>query len=270
MGRLVVVGVDGSSMSLNAVEAAATAAARRGAALRVVHAEVPVKPRLMVPDPASSALVHEAAAHALVVAPEVVVTRSVVTGDVVHVLEAESQGADLIVVGSRGMGRITGLLLGSTPVSLAARSHCPVMTVREKHRTPAATGPVVLGVDGSPDSDEAVDVAFAEAAQRQAELLAVHAWQPGEASPGTTPESAEQLLAQAIAGRKEAYPDITVRRELVGGKAREVLLEASKTAQLLIVGARGRSGIAGLLLGSVSQAVMTRAHCPVVTVRRTA
>lgn len=143
------------------------------------------------------------------------------------------------------------------------------MTVREKHRTSADAGPVVLGVDGSPDSDEAVNVAFAEAAQRRADLLAVHAWQPDKASPGTAPESAELLLAQAIAGRTEAYPDITVRRDLVGGKAHEVLLEASKAAQLLIVGARGRSGIAGLLLGSVSQAVMAHAHCPVVTVRRT-
>ncbi|MGW6159610.1 universal stress protein, partial [Streptomyces sp. NPDC055144] len=100
-------------------------------------------------------------------------------------------------------------------------------------------------------------------------LLAVHAGQPDKASCGTAPESAEQLLAQAIAGRTEVYPDITVRRDLVGGKAREVLLEASKAAQLLIVGARGRSGIAGLLLGSVSQAVMAHAHCPVVTVRKT-
>ncbi|GAB7110567.1 universal stress protein [Streptomyces phaeofaciens JCM 4814] len=269
MGSLVVVGVDGSAMSLTAVEAAATAAARRGAALRVVHAEVPVKPRLEVPDPASRMLVHEAAAHALEVAPDVVVTTSVVTGDVVHVLEAESQAADLIVVGSRGVGGIIGLLLGSTPVSLAAHSHCPVMTVRESHRPPADAGPVVLGVDGSPDCDMAVDVAFAEAAQRQAELVALHAWQPDKDSPGAAPESAEQLLAQAIAGRTDTYPDITVRLDLAGGKAGEVLLEASKAAQLLVVGARGRGGIAGLLLGSVSQGLMTHAHCPVVTVRRT-
>ncbi|MFD9031029.1 universal stress protein [Streptomyces sp. NPDC059567] len=269
MGNLVVVGVDGSSTSLAAVGAAAMAAARRGAALRVVHADVPIKPRHVVPDPAGRTLVQEAAVHALDVAPEVAVTRAVVTGDVVHVLEAESQAADLIVVGSRGMGGLVGLLLGSTPVSLAARSRCPVMTVRQKHRTSTDAGPVVLGVDGSPDSDEAVDIAFAEAAQRKADLVAVHAWPPDKASPDTAPESAEQVLAQAIAGRADTYPDVTMRRDLVGGKARDVLLEASKAAQLLVVGARGHSGIAGLLLGSVSQAVMTHAHCPVVTVRRT-
>ncbi|MEU6170099.1 universal stress protein [Streptomyces tanashiensis] len=269
MGNLVVVGVDGSSMSLTAAEAAAAAAARRGAALRVVHAEIPIKPRHQVPDPGSRTLVDKAAAHALGVAPEVHMTRAVVTGDVVHVLELESQVADLIVVGSRGMGGIAGLLLGSTPVSLAARSRCPVMTVREEHRTSVGTGPVVLGVDGSPDSDAAIDVAFAEAVLRRADLVAVHAWQPDKSSPDSAPEAAEQLLAQAIAGRGDAYPDVAVSRNVVSGKAREVLLEASRTAQLVVVGARGRSGLAGLLLGSVSQAVMTHAHCPVVTVRGT-
>ncbi|WP_338498758.1 universal stress protein [Streptomyces sp. SJL17-4] len=147
MGTLVVVGVDGSSMSLTAVEAAAAAAVLRGAQLRVVHAQVPIKPRYVVPDPAARALVHEAAIHARRTAPEVTVTTAVVTGDVVHVLEVESQAADLIVVGSRGMGGLKGLLLGSTPLSLAARSHCPVMTVREVHRPSAGGGPVVLGID---------------------------------------------------------------------------------------------------------------------------
>ncbi|WP_405968418.1 universal stress protein [Streptomyces sp. NBC_00015] len=269
MGDLVVVGVDGSAVSLAAVAAAARAAARRGAALRVVHADVPVKPRLLVPDPMSRTLVHEAATHALDVAPGVAVTAAVVTGDAVYVLEAESRAADLIVVGSRGRGGVMGLLLGSTPVSLAAHSHCPVMTVREEPPTSADAGPVVLGVDGSPDSDEAVDVAFAEAARRRAELVAVHAWQADKGSPGAAPGAAEQMLARAIAGRTDTRPDVRVRRDLVGGTAREVLIEASKAAQLLIVGARGRGAVAGLLLGSVSQAAMTHAHCPVVTVRRT-
>ncbi|MFE2009932.1 universal stress protein [Streptomyces sp. NPDC059491] len=270
MGNLVVVGVDGSATSLAAVEAAAAAASRRGAELRVVHAEVPVKPRLAVPDPAARTLVHEAAEHAVRFAPDVVVTRSVVTGDVVNVLEIESRSADLIVVGSRGMGGIAGLLLGSTPVSLATRSHCPVMTVREGHPTSAGTGPVVLALDGSPDSDEAVDVAFAEAAQRHSDLVALHAWQPDDAPDGTAPEIADRMLAKSLAGRSDTHPDVTTRRRPVEGQARDALLDASRTAQLLVVGARGRGGLAGLLLGSVSQTVMTRAHCPVVTVRRTA
>ncbi|MFJ6347866.1 MULTISPECIES: universal stress protein [unclassified Streptomyces] len=270
MGNLVVVGVDGSTMSLAAVEAAAASAVRRGAELRVVHAEVPIKPRLAVPDPASRTLVQEAVSHARAVEPGLVVNGAVVTGDVGHVLEAESRSAELIVVASRGTGGLANLMLGSTPVSLAARGHCPVMTVREPHRASAGDGPVVLGIDGSPDSDEAADVAFAEAAQRRTELVAVHAWQPDEAAPGTARESAERLLGQATAGRADAYPDVTVRREPVDAAARDALLRASERAQLLVVGSRGRGGLAGLLLGSVSQAVMTHAHCPVVTVRRTA
>ncbi|MEU9591681.1 universal stress protein [Streptomyces sp. NPDC048219] len=269
MSKLVVVGVDGSATSLAAVEAAAAAAVRRGAKLRVVHAEIPVKPRYVVPDPASGTLVREAAARACDVAPGVAVTQAVVEGDVTYVLEAESRAADLIVVGSRGTARAVGLLLGSAPVALAALSHCPVMTVAAEHRPSADMGPVVLGVDGSADSDRAVDVAFTEAAQRRAELVAVHAWRPGGAA-GPDSEAAARRLAQVVDVRAAGRPDVTVRGDLVRGTARDVLLDASRAAQLLVVGARGRGGVAGLLLGSVSQTVMTHAHCPVVTVRRTA
>jgi nucleotide-binding universal stress UspA family protein len=80
----------------------------------VVHAEIPVEPRYLVPDPASGALVQVAAAHACGAAPGIAVTHAVVTGDVTYMLEAESRAADLIVVGSRGKGRVLGLLLGST------------------------------------------------------------------------------------------------------------------------------------------------------------
>lgn len=156
------------------------------------------------------------------------------------------------------------MLLGSTAVSLASHGQCPVMVVREEA---ADAGPIVLGVDGSPVGEKAVDFAFAEAALRGAEMVAVHALLPDYAPLGTSPESAERLLAQALAGRREKYPDVTVRLEVVGGETREVLITASRTAQLLVVGARGRGGFAGLLLGSVSQALLHHAHCPVTVVR---
>lgn len=266
MGSLVVVGVDGSSSSLAAVAQAAAEAQRRRAELRVVHAfSWPVRPMYTPLDPSPlNRLVHEAAQHARSVAPEVEVVEAVATGDAVAVLEAESRAADLVVVGSRGMGGFIGMLLGSTAVSLAAHGLCPVMVVREE---PAGAGPIVLGVDGSPAGEKAVDFAFAEAALRGTEIVAVHAWLPDYAPPGVSPESAERLLAQALAGRTETYPDVTVRQDLVGGETREVLIEASRTAQLLVAGARGRGGFAGLLLGSVSQALLQHAHCPVTVVR---
>jgi nucleotide-binding universal stress UspA family protein len=188
VGNLVVVGVDGSSSSLSAVEAAAGEAQRRRAELRVVHAfSRPVRPMYapLGPSPLNR-LVHEAAQHAQNVAPEMEVTEAVMTGDAVAVLEAESRAADLVVVGSRGMGGFIGMLLESTAVSLAAHGRCPVMVVREEQ---AGAGPIVLGVDGSPVGEKAVDFAFAEAALRGAEIVAVHAWLPDHAPLGTGPES---------------------------------------------------------------------------------
>ncbi|MFG1664953.1 universal stress protein [Streptomyces sp. Y7] len=266
MGKQVVVGVDGSSSCQAAVEAAAREAQWRGARLRVVHAfSWPARPRYTHTDTAPlDDLTHDAADHARTVAPDVEVTEAVVTGSAVSVLSAESQTADLVVVGARGSGGIVGMLPGSTAVSLAAHTQCPVMVV---HGEPTDTGRVVLAVDGSPMGERAVTFAFAEAALRKAPILAVHAWLPDYAPAGTGVESVERLLAQALAGHTEKYPDVVVSQQVLSGEPRETLIEASKNAQLMVVGARGRGGFAGLLLGSVSQAVLHHAHCPVTVVR---
>nr|WSW71327.1 universal stress protein [Streptomyces sp. NBC_00995] len=266
MDRLVVVGVDGSSSDPAAVEESAREAQRRRAELRVVHAlSWPVRPMYTPLDPSPlNRLVNEAAQHARSVAPDVKVTEALKTGDAVAVLEAESRAADLVVLGPRGMEGFIGMLMGSTAASLTAHAQCPVMVVREE---PAGAGPVVVAVDGSPLGEKAIEFAFAEAELRGADVLAVHAWRPDYAPPGAGPESAERLLAQALAGRADRYLDVTVRHEVLSGETREVLIETSKTAQLMVLGARGRGGFAGLLLGSVSQALLHHAHCPVTVVR---
>ncbi|MFE9812286.1 universal stress protein [Streptomyces sp. NPDC005548] len=289
MGNLVVVGVDGSSSSLAAVEAAAREARWRRAELRVVHAIWPVivsgpvpmaaapfgSPEGVLPA-AAERVVTEALRRAGNVAPQVEVTHEVVAGEALTVLELQSRDADLVVIGSRGRGGFVGMLLGSTAVYLTAHSACPVMVVREQRE---AAGPIVLGVDGSRAGEKAVDFAFAEAALRGADVVALHAWTPDNVpvppllqvpdvhGPGTVAE--ERLLAQSLAGRQEKYPDVSVRPELVHGVTREALIEASRTAQLMVVGARGRGGFTGLLLGSVSQALLHHAHCPVTVVRGT-
>ncbi|WP_458249523.1 universal stress protein [Streptomyces sp. MAI_2237] len=289
MSRLVVVGVDGSASSLAAVDAAAREARSREAGLRVVHAFVwpathvplgswPLGPpeggmRHMVEH-----LVDEAVERAHKAAPEVEVSHVVVTGEPLTVLEAQSRAAELVVVGSRGMGGFVGLLVGSTAVHLVAHGRCPVLVVREG---PAADGPVVLGVDGSPAGEPAVEFAFAEAALRDTRLVAVHAWTtwnaplppPPDASlpyanpPGALAAEEERLLFEALAGHRERYPEVEVEHRVVHGRTRETLIEASRSAQLTVVGARGRGGFAGLLLGSVSQALLHHAHCPVAVVR---
>ncbi|MEU8649430.1 universal stress protein [Streptomyces sp. NPDC048737] len=289
MSGLVVVGVDGAETSLAAVEAAAREARARGAGLRIVHAfiwpamHVPTGPSPLGPPEggirnAVDRLTAEAVERARATAPEVDVRHAVVSGEPLTVLEAQSREAELVVVGSRGMGGFVGLLVGSTAVHLAAHGRCPVLVVREPAR---ADGPVVVGVDGSAAGRRAVDFAFAEAELRKAPLMALHAWttwnaplppppdasQPYANPPGALASEEERLLSEALAGCRERWPDVVVDHRVVHGGAREALIEASRSAQLVVVAARGRGGFTGLLLGSVSQALLHHAHCPVAVVR---
>ncbi|MDK1472399.1 universal stress protein [Streptomyces sp. 549] len=292
MNAHILVGVDGSPSALEAVGTAAREAELRGCALRIVHAfiwplmRVPLGPSEL--GPADGGLRHEAekivaeaARHAREVVPQVEVSGVVVPGEPLTVLEAESRNAALVVVGSRGLGSFSGLLLGSAAVHLSAHAHCPVLVVRGKAQP---SGDVVLAVDGSAAGAAAVRFAFAEASLRGADLVAVHTWNnwtgpvssgPGDPVPLVYDEAMlkdeeERVLAEALSGLKHEYPDVAVRRRLVEGRPRQTLIEASEDAQLLVVGARGRGGFAGLLLGSVSQAVLHHAHCPVAVVRKSA
>ncbi|GGW96023.1 universal stress protein [Streptomyces malachitofuscus] len=290
MSGPVVVGVDGSASSLAAVETAAMEAHRRGARLRLVHAIAwsdlhPLGPLSLGPPESGlrdvdEPLMNEVEERATAVAPAVEISRTVVTGEPLTALEAQSHGAELVVVGSRGRGGFAGLLVGSTGVHLAAHARCPVLVVRGRDEP---TGPVLLGVDGSTAGAKAVDFAFAEAALRGVVIVAVRCWtewdtpmpppsdaaMPYASEPGALAAHEESVLAEAIAGRQEQFPEVRVRREVVRGGARETLIEASRSAQLLVVGARGRGGFTGLLLGSVSQAMLHHAHCPVAVARST-
>ncbi|WP_405109697.1 universal stress protein [Micromonospora sp. NBC_01405] len=278
----VVVGVDGSAIALDAVRTAAREAASRRRPLRIVHAFIWPLMRVTV-DPAPGApagaglrnqaerYVAEAVTEAGRIAPEVEVTGAVVDGSPAPVLLAESRDASLLVLGSRGLGGFAGLLIGSATVQLSARAACPVLVVRGESR---ADGPVVVGVDGSEFSTEAIEFAFDEAARRGVPLVAVHAWLyptplgPGDILPLVYDLEAfaaeeERALAESVAGFAARYPDVPVQQRLMRGSPAGVLVEESKTAQLVVVGARGRGALAGLLLGSVSHAVLQHAHAPV-------
>jgi nucleotide-binding universal stress UspA family protein len=159
-------------------------------------------------------------------------------------------------------------------VAVATHGRSPVAVVRGPY---PATGPVVLGVDGSPAGEVAIGQAFEAASVRDATLTALLAWTPLLAG---TPyadkvrvhwdeveEEQRQLLAQRLAGWQEEYPDVAVDRRVVRERATKALIEASRGAQLVVVGSRGRGGFAGLLLGSTSQALVQHAACPLVVVR---
>lgn len=285
-GDPVVVGVDGSASSRDAVRLAARAAAERRRPLRVVHAFIwpllhaPVGPSPFGPESGglrhqAEQLLAEAVAEAEKAAPEVTVEGAVVDGAAASVLLHETRRAALMVLGNRGLGGFGSLVIGSTAVQVAAHASCPVLVARGE---PHPDGPVVVGVDGSELSGLAIGFAMEEAARRGAELVAVHAFlhpvslQPGDIVPLVYDEDELQtdearLLAESLAGWCERSPDVPVRRRVVRGSANRVLVEESKTAQLVVIGARGRGGFAGLLLGSVSHSVLHHAHCPVAIVR---
>jgi nucleotide-binding universal stress UspA family protein len=138
---------------------------------------------------------------------------------------------------------------------------------------------IVVGVDGSEGSQAAIRWAVEEAARRRDTVRAVSAWGypyvPGPEGSAVflnpadvAAEAAERLEATLAA----ALPDDTVRagveRHVIDGGAADVLVEQSRTADLIVVGARGKGGFTGLLLGSVSTQVVNHAHCPVVVVPR--
>ncbi|WP_431783387.1 universal stress protein [Streptomyces chumphonensis] len=274
----VVVGVDGSRSSRAAVVLAAREARLRGRALHVVHALTTPVP-LLPPGPPDApgegglwdraeALVAEAVETARAAGAGGRVSGAVLPGEALTVLEAASRSAAVLVLGSRGRGEFRALLLGSTAVHLAAHGHCPLLVVRGEGD---ASGPVLLGVDGSPTGAAAAAFAFEEAALRGTGVRALHACTPlppGAPAPSGPPDGEEErLLAESLAGLRERHPDVPVEPAVVRGGVRETLIEASAEAGLLVVGARGRGGFAGLLLGSVSQAVLHHARCPVAVVR---
>ncbi|MFG1900371.1 universal stress protein [Micromonospora carbonacea] len=285
-GAPVVVGVDGSDSALHAVRVATREAEARRRPLRVVHAFIwpllgtPLGPAPGGPPDAglrnyAEQVVADAVAEARKVSTEVDVTGELVDGSPVPVLLRESRDAALVVLGSRGLGGFGQLLVGSAAIGVSARADCPVLVVRGEAR---ADGPVVVGVDGSALSDEAIGFAFEGAARRDTDLVVVHAWLfPTPAAPGAVlplaydldaiAEEEERVLAESVAGWSQRYPEVTVHRRLVRGTPARVLVEASRTAQLTVVGAHGRGAWGGLLLGSVSHAVLHHAASPLAIVR---
>jgi len=283
--RPVVVGVDGSGSAYRAVEWAAAEAARRGVALRLVSAfswttsDHPVRHDGRVAQYRDQLL--EAARHGLSRAariaedtsPGIETAPQVEIGAPIEVLGSEARRAQLLVLGDRGLGGVTGLVLGSVAVALAARGACPVVIVRGETRN--TDGPVVVGTDGSPVSEAALGFAFDAAAVRGAELVALHAWSPTAVDKALEPmmdwdavaDEEDAVLAERLSGWGQKYPQITVRRSVVRDGAARALVDASRGAQLVVVGSRGRGNAAGLLLGSVSHGVLHAAHCPVAIVR---
>ncbi|WP_330180194.1 universal stress protein [Nocardia sp. NBC_01503] len=191
-------------------------------------------------------------------------------------LIARSKRARLLVVGNRGRGAIRRAVLGSVSSAVTRHAHCPVVVVHEVAETGSMSlaQPVVVGVDGTENSLPAVESAFQEASLRQVGVIAVHAWSDttGYDLPAVDwnriRDTEEALLSESLAGLGEKYPEVPVQRFVARDTPVRALLEHADRAQLLVVGSHGRGGFAGLLLGSTSTALLHLADCPVLVVRQ--
>jgi len=185
-------------------------------------------------------------------------------------LEAAADAA-LLVVGSRGRGTIASVLLGSVSVGVSAHAACPVVVARPGHDD----GHVVVGVDGTESSVRALGFAFDTASWQGRKLDVVNTWGGGTPYPGgmvgeqrrVVTEDHRLLVAEALAGLAEKYPDVVVAEYVVENDAVDALVRASQEASLVVVGSRNRGDAAGLLLGSVSREVVEKAHGSVAVVR---
>lgn len=297
-GRGIAVGVDGSSASTAAVEWAARDAVLRNVSVTVVHAIPPIPPASEplgeIPVPAGYAQwreneamriiddAHEAIEHSTSDTGSPPVRSELINGPIVPALVDFSREADMLVVGSRGQGAIRRTLLGSVSAGVVQRAYCPVAVVHDEDQAAprSAHAPVLVGIDGSPTSELATDIAFDEASRRLVDLVALHAWNDltelGPPAMGWSPaewleihEREDQVLADWLAAWQKRYPTVAVRRVVVSGRPAHALLEKSESAQLVVVGCRGRGGFAGMLLGSVSRAVVNSAPTPVIVARPT-
>lgn len=290
-GRIVV-GYDGSDHASAALTWAATEAERRGRGLTVLHVVdyLGLIPSPMGPfgwpeneDDSVVRIAKSGAELAREVAAQIDVTAVTRVARVPGTLIEFSADADLLVVGTRGHGELAGAVLGSVAFAVSAHAHCPVVVVRGEPVQPGPDRPVVVGVDGSAGSHEAVRYAADVAAASEAALVVVSSYRTlasetwaeayvaleSEGGPNFESMAREAARTAASAGAqiaRQAYPELNISEEIVEGRPAPALAQVAASAGLLVVGSRGHGGFAGLMLGSVSHALIHSAPCPVAVI----
>ena len=289
----VLVGFDGTADARRAVAFAAAEATSRRVPLLILHAwSLPVSDvgfgtgvpwdhtTLDALRSDASALVAREAELVAANHPGLEVETAVAPGPPAAALIEASSEACITVIGSHGRGGFLGQLLGGVSRQVATHATSPTIVVRPK--VGDSTGHIVVGVDGSPDSQRALEFAFDMASRHSRELLVVHTWDvpPIGALTGVPSPEPPQLLqdladtemramVEQLAGFGDEYPDVQVHQRIIRGAPVSALSEAARGASLLVVGTRGRGGFRGLVLGSVSHGVLHHAPCPVAVVRTT-
>jgi nucleotide-binding universal stress UspA family protein len=278
----IVVGVDGSAASWDALYWAVATARRRRASLHLVTVNFTSWPDDMSatgadPIPGGERRLADRLSKMLtevrLLEPSVPTTAEVLRGVVAPVLCEAALHSRLLIVGNRGHGGFGRLPLGSTGHQIATHASIPVVVVRG--HMGAADSPVVVGVDGSHGSEAALAVGFEEAKLRACPLIAVFAYGQAPnpwAQFGRPPDArlthalAYSALDSAVEAWRDKYPQIDVDIATANAEAARVLADMSRHAQLVVVGAHGYGDSAGQL-GSVPMRLLHRSHCPVLVAR---
>jgi nucleotide-binding universal stress UspA family protein len=291
--QTIVVGVNGTESARRAAEWAAQLAESRHADL-VIVCSVNIKEALnsgaYVPMTSYFEELRERAGtelttvrdHILASHPDLTVTNRLRDGNPVESLLDEGRDALMVVLGSRKDDRSGQLFpTNSVAVNLVAHGRVPVAVIRQgdTDRPLPTTGPVVVGIDGSPASEKAIEIAFEEASRRRTELVAVNSWSEYTSHNESLYASyfvydweavqnqEKEVLAERVAGWREKYPDVPVRRVILRTRPETALISQGANAQLLVVGSRGRGGFTGMILGSTSRRLINNAPCPLIVAR---
>jgi len=271
--RPVVVGYSGSGAGDASFDWAREEAERRRVPLEMAVAEGPLYAAgpgfgttAPWPQGFAEALREEAKAYVETRAPGLGVTVTTSVGTPASVLVDASRRAELVVVGRHEHSVAGEFLGGSTSAQVIAHAVSPVVVV-DRPFSGSSAAPVVVGVDGSPEGNAALEFAFHRAAALDAPIVAVHGWwleDPGHLtsawlSAGMTDDleaAGRRTLESSLAPWLEKFPHVTVRTALKRQYPAEAVLGASTDSQLIVVGSRGHGGFVGLLLGSVSQGLL--------------
>ena len=281
----VVVGADGSEDSVRAIDWAAEHAKTEGRDLVLVHGVgspgsnvqwlasggIEITNYLAEMDAAGQAILDTAAARVAPDRPEGRVHTVVERLDARHALITASERAGVVVLGSRGMGPVRSLLIGSVSAAVARHAHCPVVIVRPHHPGTVRRG-VLVGTDGTDQASDVLDFAFRQASEKSLPLTVLHAeWDPTVrphelAADHPSYNAGALALAETLAGLPEKYPDVAVRRTIWRGDPAAALLRLADDMNLVVVGHGRQDPMSRMLFGSVARDVLEHARTVVAVV----